>query len=179
MKAIMKTLFSMLLTLAILSTLVVCAWVTARIIAAVSFDINCEQHLKRAADANTIEVAEQELEKAITYLEENNLTTGIVSIFWEQPQNDIGFWYNNLISSLEELENLPEDASALEKNTVLMKLHETLTDSGSYGTVITHPYGISIYPNNVAYFWWGTISLILAIFFWTVLFVGKKNYWFI
>ena len=70
------------LVLAIIATMVFGAWATIRIVAAVSFDMNCGQHLKRAADANSVEMAKEELEKAISYAESNNLTEGIVSIFY-------------------------------------------------------------------------------------------------
>lgn len=41
---------------------------------------NVSGFLKRAADANTIELANQELTKALDYLEANNLTSGYTSI---------------------------------------------------------------------------------------------------
>ncbi|MBQ2836353.1 MAG: hypothetical protein IJE68_05930 [Clostridia bacterium] len=174
----MKKMVTFLLILAILSTLAFGAWATVRIIKAVSFNLNCEQYLKRAADANTVELAKKELEKAISYAEEHGLTDGVVSIFLNQPSNDLGFWYQNLVVSLEELENLPEDASALEKTNVLMKLRETLGDQGESEFEITIPSGISIYPDNVAYFWWAIISIILAVFFWIAWGVAyEKTYW--
>jgi len=40
------------------------------------FDIHCGGHLKRAGDANTIEMASKELETAIQYMEVNGLTQG-------------------------------------------------------------------------------------------------------
>lgn len=161
--------------LAIIATIVFGAWATVRIVKYVQFDLNCTQYIKRAADANTVELAKEELEKAISYAEENNLTEGTVSIFLHQPKNDVGYWYSNLTESYTELEKLPEDASSLEKTNVLMKLRETLTDENESGVVVTIPDGISIYPNNILYFWWGILSLIFGLIFWVM--VRISFYW--
>jgi len=139
-------------------------WGIARTVKAVQFRFNCEQYIKRAADASSIEIAKGELEKVLSYCEDNGLTEGVVSIFFKQPKNDIGFWYQNLKMAYEELENLPEDTTTLEKTNLLMKVRETLVDTDSNGTKITLPDGISIYPYNLFYFFWTTISLIVFIF---------------
>lgn len=161
--------------LAIIATIAFGAWGTARIVKDVQFDMNCSQYIKRATDANTVETAKEELAKAISYAEENNLTKGIVSIFFHQPENDIGYWYKNMTETYGELENLSEDATSLEKTNVLMKLRETLTDQEESRVSVTIPDGISIYPNNVSYFLWGLLSGIFCIVFWMqVVFNGDK-----
>lgn len=154
------------MVLAIIATMVFLAWLTARIVNDVKFDMNCKQYLKRAADANSVETAKEELDKAISYAEENNLTEGFTSIFLHQPQNDIGYWYKNLTDAYDELENISEDATSLEKSNVLMKLRETLTDETSSGDLVTVPYDICTYPNNVAYFWWCILSAVACLIFW-------------
>lgn len=154
------------LVMAIAMTISTGLWGTIRIIENVEFNTNCTQYLKRAADANTVETAKEELAKAIAYAEENNLTEGVVSIFLHQPKNDIGYWYQNMVEAHSELEKISDEATALEKTNVLMKLRETLTDDTESGTAVTIPNGIAIYPNNVLYFWWGTISCVLFIVFW-------------
>ncbi len=151
---------------AIMATMVFGAWATVRNVKSVQFDINCTQYIKRAADANTVETAKEELSKAISYAEKNNLTEGVVSIFLHQPKNDVGYWYKNMTESYSELENLPEDATSLEKTNVLMKLRETLTDEEDSEVSVTVPDGISIYPSNVSYFGWGLLSGILCIVLW-------------
>ena len=80
-----------------------------------------------------------------------------------------------MIESYDELENLPEDATSLEKTNVLMKLRETLTDETESGVSVTIPNGISIYPRNVAYFWWGLLSPIFCLVLWIM--VLKLKYW--
>ena len=132
---------------AIIATIAFGAWATVRIVKAVDFDMNCKQYLKRAADANTVETAKEELGKAISYAETHNLTQGVVSILFHQPKNDIGYWYKNMTN-------------------ILMKLRETLTDESESGVSVTIPDGISVFPNNVMYFWWGLLSSILCVIFW-------------
>ena len=156
----MKTHGKAFLALAILCTVLFGAWATIRIVKAVQFDLNCEAYLKRAAEANTVEMAKLELSKAIDYAKDNKLTEGIVSIFLKNPQNDIGFWYGNLEAAHKELENLPKDSAPLEKTNVLMKLRESLTDRSSGDTKVNHPEGISVYPYNALYFWWCVLSVV-------------------
>lgn len=112
----------------------------------VVFKQNVSGYLKRAADANTIELANQELTKVIDYLEVNNMTSGYTSVLYQTPDEDIEFWYNNLKTSQKELATLNSN-SALEKTNVLMKLRETLLDTGER-TKVTVPRGLAIYPNN-------------------------------
>lgn len=170
----MKKTFKIFTVLTIISLLVFLAWGTTRIVKSVQFELNCTQYLKRAADANTVELAKEELSKAISYAEQNNLTEGVVSIFLHQPKNDIGFWYKNMVEAYNELEKLPEDADSLEKTNTLMKLRETLTDQKDDGVSVTAPDGITIYPNNVVYFWWGLLSFLFTIASFCVAYI---KYW--
>lgn len=165
------------LVLAIVTTMIFLVWGGVRTVKGISFDKNCTQYLKRAADANSVEMAKEELGKAISYSESQRLTEGVVSIFLHQPKNDIGYWYSNMVTAYEELENLPDNSTPLEKTNVLMKLRETLTDSNSDGTTVTVPGGISIYPNNVGYFWWGIISSIACFVFWILFMIAWVNDW--
>ena len=164
---IIKKYKKIFLIIAIISTLTFISWATVRIIKTIQFDFECKAYLKRAADSNTIELAKGELKKAIDYAKEKDLTTGIVSIFLKNPANDIGFWYHNMNLAYEELDSISDNASSLEKTNVLMKLRESLTDSDSSGaTSVIIPDGITVYPNNMLYFLWALLSLILTIIFW-------------
>ena len=89
--------------LVVFSVVVLVALGVLRAAWCISFEMHCDQYLKRAADANTVELAKANLAKALKYIENNNLTDGVVSVFLKQPKNDIGFWYSNLKSSLDEL----------------------------------------------------------------------------
>lgn len=131
----------------------------------IQFTQNCKGHLKRAADANTIELAKSELTQALVYAERHNLTSGYTSVIYRTPDEDIAFWYNNIKSSLNELEALPISVAPLERSNMLMKLRETLLDNSEEGTSVTYPSGIQRFPNNVMWALLNTIQIILWIVF--------------
>jgi len=116
----------------------------------IEFSMGCQDHLKRAADANTVQTAKVELRTALAYLQVNNLTEGNSSIIFKLPRNDIGFWYNNLNESLKELESVPDSASQLERSNILMKLRGTILDETDKGTKVTHPSWLQVYPSQFA-----------------------------
>ena len=138
-------------------------WGTVRIIRSVQADQSYIGYIKRAADANSVGLAKQELSKAVAEIERRGLTSGYTSIFWRTPDEDLSFWYTNLKTSLEELNNLPSTSTSLEKSNMLIKLRETLLDSNKDGDSVTYPDGISIYPDNKSSFWVALISFILAV----------------
>jgi len=145
--------------------LLCCTWLGARVYNAVQFNIHCRGHLKRAADSSTIEMAQEELHLALVYMEKNELTSGSTHVFWENPSTDIGFFYKNLNSANEELNQLIDrESTPLEKTNVLIKLRETILDEGE-SLVVTTPSGISIYPNVSFFFWSGWFFLFGAALF--------------
>lgn len=152
-------------TLAVIFLIFGLFWGGVRIYKSIVFEINCEGHLKRAADANTIKLAQKELEVAIAYMEEKNYTEGYTSILYRTPDEDVGFWYQNISASLKELEEVNPDATQLEKSNLLMKLRETLLDQGESDVEVTVPQGISIFPFNGTYCFWGCVSWILCVIF--------------
>jgi len=163
--------------IAIVATVLFFVWAATRIVATVQFNINCKQYLKRAADASTIEMAKEELEKAISFAEEKRLTEGVVSIFLKQPKNDLGYWYRNMVEAYSELDKIPETVTSLEQSNVLMKLRESLTDETETGISVTVPDGISIYPYNPSYFWWGLLSGVICIVMWIAILIKSCYYY--
>lgn len=160
-----KALMAISLVIAIALTIAFGAWITVRIVKAVQFDLNCSEYISRAVKANNVETAKKELAKAIDYAEENDLTEGITHIVLYRPRNDVGRWYNNMKEAYEKLE-VAEKGTLLEQTNLLMEIR----DSG----ISSPPEGISIYPQNVLYFWWGLLSFILAI----VMYIVSHNfYW--
>jgi len=148
--------------LCVIFVLFFCLWAGIRIVAGIQFDRGCEGYLKRAADANTIELAKKQLKVALDYMEQEGLTTGYTSVLYRTPDEDVGFWYTNIKSSITELERMSPNASQLERSNLLIKLRETLLDQGSEGkTKVTIPKGIALYPNNVAMAFMGWLSAIL------------------
>lgn len=138
-------------------------WIGIRIIADIQFTRNCGGYLKRSADANTVKMAKQELERAFLYIEKEKLTNGYTSVFWKTPDEDIGFWHDNLKSALEELNSVGPNATQLEKSNILMKLRETLLDSDDKKMKVTFPKGIGLFPYNFSTAIFGTFSCIIAI----------------
>jgi hypothetical protein len=129
-------------------------WAGLRAYKAIVFDIECKGHMNRAADANTVELARQEMEIVVNYLEKNGMTNGYTSVLFRTPNEDVGFFYKNMKASLAELKSLKPDATPLEKSNLLMKLRETLS---------TVPPGIEVFPYNAAYAISGIILGIFAI----------------
>lgn len=150
------------------------SWCVARYMASYRFEVACSGHLKRAADANTVELAKEELDIAVAYLEERKLTEGNTAIILPTPAYDIGFFYKNLKASLGELEAVKPDATQLEKSNVLIKLRETLLDHGE-GIYITLPPRISIYPYHVLQFWFSWVAGIVGAIGWIVFFLELEN----
>ena len=134
-------------------------WATGRAVNGIRYGQDCGGHLKRAADANTIKLAQQELAVVLKYLDDHRMTNGYTSILWQTPDEDIGFWYENLRAASDELDSVEPSATQLERTNVLMKLRETLLD----GTSITEPMGISVYPHNGMWTFFGVVSLLLGI----------------
>jgi len=131
------------------------AIMVCQIMLGIKFDQKIKGHLKLAADANTIELAEEELGIVLANIEAAGYTEGHTSIFYNKPTEDIGFWYRNLKASKEELAKVT-NSSQLEKTNTLIKLRETLLDGGSEGkTRVTYPDGLARYPNNLM---WGLVS---------------------
>ncbi|MEI7478356.1 MAG: hypothetical protein WCJ81_07965 [bacterium] len=132
----------------------------------ISFKQNCSGHLRRAATANTVDLAEKELSKALQYLETNNLTSGSTHIFYATPDNDIEYWYANIKAGYEELKSVQPSASLQEKTNILMKLRESLlSHSGDSGDTVIVPPRIAIYPDQVLIFL-GTFLGILFLAIW-------------
>lgn len=140
------------------------AWAGTRIYLDVNYNIHVGGRLQRAANANTVETAQEEISHVVTELERRGWTKGSTHILWWEPENDVGFWYNNLKASLEELKKVRPETTQLERSNLLIKLRETILDHGGNGsTVVTAPPGISVFPNNVGYCIWGWGSFILLL----------------
>ncbi|MEZ4195271.1 MAG: hypothetical protein R3B53_02640 [Candidatus Paceibacterota bacterium] len=131
--------------------------------AEISFNVQAGGHMQNAANANSVELATKEMENVVKYFEDRHLQPGFTSIFYNTPEENVGFWMANMRASLDELKQVKSDATSLEKSNVLMKLRETLTDKSKSGSEISIPQGISIYPHNFIYMLVGVLSTILAV----------------
>lgn len=149
---------------------------TARWYQSYKFDVGCGNYLKRAADAPTIDMATTALNIAIAYAEENYLINGNSGIIFIKPENDIGYWYGQLVSARNLLIAAEKENSSMSESNVLIKLRETIQDQTKEGTKLTLPIRISIYPNHIA---WtiGTIiaTIVCLICFFSILYVLRTD----
>lgn len=142
-------------------------WGADRIYQGIQYDRAVGGHLKRAADANTIALAKVELKAAIVGMDARGLTcTGnqidlcYTSVLYTTPDEDVGYWRLNIKETLRDLEQVPEGAGHLLISNTLMRVRESLLDAENGGDVVTAPSGISVYPNNHGFAFWGGISLL-------------------
>lgn len=153
------------------------AWGGTRVVSLIRFDQNCEGYLKRAADANTVKLAEENLSIAVDYASVHDLNEGYTSLLWRTPDEDVGFWFDNLSSSLEELRSVSPNASQLERSNLLIKLRETLLDhSSNKGDSVTTPSGIEVFPNNKGFALWGLLSFVFAALFLTIGYAQEDDF---
>ncbi|PIP65594.1 hypothetical protein COU77_02205 [Candidatus Peregrinibacteria bacterium CG10_big_fil_rev_8_21_14_0_10_49_16] len=138
-------------------------WATTGIVKGIRYDISVGGHLKRAADANTVPLAKKELHTALKNIETKGWTSGSTHVLWWTPANDVGYWYENLKSSLEELDKVSPDSTQLERTNLLMKLRETILDQNGESLTVTAPGGISLHPYNVSYFWLGWVFGLIGV----------------
>jgi len=146
----------------IISALVFLVTLIIGIVAEIQFGRHYEGHLKRAADANSLQLAENELTVAVAYLDDNGYNTeegrnlavwdDHTNVLWTTPDKQLSFHYNNVTASLAGVREViakGDGATPLEKSNVLMKLRETLLDDSSSGHNVTYPGGMSVYPYNL------------------------------
>lgn len=157
----MSKITKILLSLVIISALSFLSFIGTEIYLETKFKKNCSQYIELAARSTTVELAKENLAKAISYAEENNLTSGNTGVFVKYPNNDIGFWYKNLVETYASLEKL-DGSSALENSNVLMKL-ESLTEQTDDGRTVIYPDNIYEYPHQVLLLWWGILSAIFLL----------------
>lgn len=139
-------------------------WAGARIYNEVIFDREIGGRLKRAADANSITLAKQELEAALGKMETRHMTEGYTSIIYTTPDEDVGFWYKNIKTCVQQINDLSPTATQGEQDLVLLKLRQTLLDhSGKGGEHVTVPPGICVFPHNTMFAVWLWLSSILGL----------------
>ncbi|HBI16718.1 MAG TPA: hypothetical protein DDY52_00970 [Candidatus Moranbacteria bacterium] len=138
-----------------------------------SFAKNCEDYLKLAGDAPSIEKADKFLGQALSYIEKENLTRGNSAYIFHTPKNDVGIWYEQIKGAkettlflLDKIENKPEIVSQLEQDNALMKIREVVLDSSQNGTSVTLPDAITWFPYQWGMFIWWWASIIVSIGGW-------------
>ncbi|HEY1806062.1 MAG TPA: hypothetical protein VGG45_16430 [Terracidiphilus sp.] len=151
--------------LSAISLLAFLAWAAARIALGIQFNIGCNDYISQAASSPDPSIAAQRLDAAISYADAHNLTSGNTGIFFTFPKNDVGFWYKRLTDSRAILRALPPGDAPLEVSNTLMRVRETLVEGGKDGDAVVSPSGISAFPDNAAFFWWGAVSFFALLLF--------------
>lgn len=77
----MSKLTKILLTFVIISALSFLSFIGTEIYLETNFKKNCSEYIELAARSTTVELAKENLVKAIAFVEEHNLTSGNSSIF--------------------------------------------------------------------------------------------------
>ena len=159
-------------------SLLCCGWLTTRTVNDIIFNKECGNYLGRAANASTVEITKEQLKIAITYLEKEKLTEGFTSILYRTPDEDVGYWYKNLCSDLQVLESLPANSTELEKSNTLIRVKETLVIKSQGSEYVLCPEGISIFPHNTLFMFWGWITFLIAGMFFIAMIYIKREFFF-
>ena len=159
----------------ILSSISIVIFIAFTIVFGFRYEREVEGYLKQAADANSVELAEEKLAKAIRGMDRLGLcpaedsekpsvfpTDCYTSVIFRTPDEDVGFWRSNIMSTYEDLHSMTDEERAdnLTESNQLIKVRETLLDEGDRGVRVTDPPGISLYPNNALFFAWGWLSFL-------------------
>ena len=139
-------------------------WGATRLYVSNVFDEECAEYIGAAVTSTNIDSSISDLESAISFAEENELTEGYTSIFGSPPGEDVSRWYDSMVDVRDKLEELRRndfptvDLVAVdllkERSFALTKLH-----------LSAYPKGISVFPHNTLFLLWGVISGLGAVGF--------------
>lgn len=138
-----------------------------------TFNRDIGDWLKLAADAPSVERADEFLGHAISEIDDRDLTDGNSAYIFDQPSTDIGIWYSQIqgakqttASILERVQNDSLSVTQLERDNALMKIREVLLDQGESGTDVTLPKNITIFPFQWLFLISYLVTLIIAAACW-------------
>lgn len=133
-------------------------WAGVRVYKSQYFDNHCAHHITRSIQEHKVlEHSINELNIAINYVEQHNLTTGYTSVFDYSADDDIDIFYRGLIEKRNYIQKLKD------RDTELNSFIEFTEMRGYTGQSVHIPDGISIYPYNVLYFIFSIVSGILFV----------------
>lgn len=131
-------------------------WGGCRFYQEVIFNQQCEGYLENAAHASTVMMVPA-MDEAVGYLKSHGMTQGYTSIFWQTQDENVGYWYSNLVAARDDLNRIVQQKlSPLEESNVLIKLHEAIKVQGKEGSSVRVPQGLPIAPHNGEFFAWGS-----------------------
>ncbi len=136
-----------------------------------NFKSNCEDYLKLAGDAPSVEKADMFLGRALGYIEKKNLTSGNSAFVFNTPSNDVGIWYEQIRGAKETTAKLlerkkkdPNSVSEMEASNTLMKIREVVLDASDGKTTVTLPASMDWFPYRwiMTIMWWSAALLTVA-----------------
>lgn len=161
--------------LAIFFTLVFLAWGGTRAVLDIVFERDIGSALKKAASADSVELAARNLGIALKKLEAKEDAAGFTSLFQGAADEDVGSWCNELEAALWELQAIKPKASRLERRNALLTLRGILLNNTEGIVHVMVPPGISVFPHNMLYATWGWSSFIFSVLFWGLTAFPKRT----
>jgi hypothetical protein len=151
-------LFSLLLTAPFFT------WAITRIAKAQRFDDNCVYHLGEAMKStSSADYSKSEMERAVKYIEDRNLTSGFTSIVGNQPDENLSLWYYDIRGKQAYIDHLHDLPSDVRKDQIADHA-EYVNAFNMHRKDVDIPNGISIYPYNTLFFVWSMISIVMLLF---------------
>jgi len=147
MNVIWKTIFSV--SCVLVATMV--TTIMSMFIQSMELDRCCLQHLRLAANASTVDMAESQLRTAISWLERHKGKTGSTALIYRTPDTDYGYWLANLKASADELRQLGPDSTQTDRTNTLLKLRETIMDNDASGSYVAVPENLATFPCTGSY----------------------------
>ena len=119
----MKKISNRFLALAIIFTIFSLMYIIVRIDKGIQFNTSCNSYITAAVEAESPQLAKENLAKALTYLESNKLTSGNSSIL-RGHRDDISRWYQTISNSYTKLNTTPLEK--LEKSNYLIQMRKDI-----------------------------------------------------
>ncbi|MFR2534174.1 MAG: hypothetical protein ACLTEH_06295 [Clostridia bacterium] len=164
----MKKISNRFLALAIIFTIFSLMYIIVRIDKGIQFNTSCNSYITAAVEAESPQLAKENLAKALTYLESNKLTSGNSSIL-RGHRDDISRWYQTISNSYTKLNTTPLEK--LEKSNYLIQMRKDIL-------MVNHPSGISICQNKIIFLLWKVLAFAgMPLFFILYVIYKDKEYW--
>jgi len=135
-----------------------------------TFDRDIGDWLKLAAEAPSIERADEFLNNALLKIEERGLTSGHSAFAFFRPSNDVAIWYSQIQGAKQttstiirrfKIDSLTVTQS--EQGIALMKIREVLVDESSH---VIKPTKIVIFPYQWLFLVLYVLFFVLGGVFW-------------
>lgn len=148
-------------------------WLSVRAYLGLYFTAEVDPHLRRAATAVNLEMALTALNQTNQALDAWGMCLDYkagakcytTAVFTPTPEESIGEWRLKLDAIQQELLEIaagtPSPETQQRTKIALIRMYQVLLSQGSEGASSVSPGGISAYPNNTLFWWWGLLSGVL------------------